>query len=419
MNQKFSYEGLKFNFFAPAVVKSADSKGDWIIRGYAATSDLDRQGDVISPEALERAAENLKVNSTVFYEHKHDQPPVGKVLDSGVDEGGLWVEVMISKTRPDIWQLIQEGILSKFSIGGKVLSATKRRDRATGQDYNLIEGMELYEVSIVGLPANPQAEFAATKSIAWSIHKAAERKEKITDALDKIEGGEVMEKKPEENQEVKPEEKKEEPKVEKAAEPAKEELKPAEEKKEEKPAEEVKPAEEKKEEAPAAEPVVEKKEETPAPVEKKEETPKAEEKKEEGPSKEEIQTLVKEDELLKNQMAEIQTLKAQVAEILTLLKGLETKLSEKKEPEAVKEAALDLKAIEETVTKVFDARLGQIRLVPSRKGTLLKSNIQLEGSSEEEAENLNVLLDEKKFNELPDAKRKEVIRKGLLAVIKR
>jgi hypothetical protein len=436
MDQKFSYDytGIKFKFYAPTTIKTV-SGDDWIIRGYAATSDLDRQGDVIAPDALKVAAEDLKKNTTVFYEHKHDQPPVGKVLDAGVDKGGLWVEVMISKTRPDIWQLIQEGILNKFSIGGKVVSSQQKSE--AGVNYNFITKMELFEVSIVGLPANANATFKE-KSIVWSIRKAAEKKEKLNEALNIIEGGETKvadEKKVEDKkEEVKEETKVEETKAEQAGEVKVE-------KKEEVP---VAGLEKKEEVIPPAEVVLEKKEEVKPEITKEEikSEVKAEvvEKKEATvPTAEEAalaaravavglpatatlaEVEAKEAEVAAEPEtidleAELKEIKDTLATILTALSELKTKAEAKplEKTEVVKEASLKLEDIQGIVVKALEDKLGKIRLVPSRKGTIVKLTKDLEQEGDED---LNTLMDEEKFKLLPKDKQQELIRKGLTSVI--
>jgi len=161
--------GLEFKFYTPKIHKSTH-KGKRLISGYASTSALDRQDEIIAHDALKAAAEDLLKNPTVFYEHKHDQLPIGLTVKSYVDSKGLKVVVQISEAKhaDNIWQLIKEGILNSFSIGGKVLEAHDEKDK-DGKSHNIIDRIELYEVSIVGLPANPEARFEMAKSIGKTI----------------------------------------------------------------------------------------------------------------------------------------------------------------------------------------------------------------------------------------------------------
>lgn len=440
-----NYEGLKFKFFAPTVVKTLDGdNGDRVIRGYAATTDLDRQGDVIAPNALAKAAEDLKKNSTVFYEHKHDQFPVGRVLDAGVDDKGLWVEVLISKTANEIWTLIQEGILNKFSIGGRVVTAQRAIDKNSGKPYNLITNMELYEVSVVGLPANPKADFKQVKSIAECISKAYERKERISDALESIaKGGKEMtepvkkEEVPtpiEKKEEVKVEEKKEETTVEKT-----------EEKKEETLKEEVKSTPEvveKKEETVVEkkeEPKVEDKKEEPKPEEKKEEKVEETLEKKEEPAKKELtpapavevpeEVPEEEEEEWVDVGADIKAIKDTLTEIVGAVKGLTDlvnnmmaankdlqKSLETKEAVVTEVEKVDYEKVTEIITKALNEKLGKIRLVPSRKGTIVKTDIVLK--DEEDSEDIDTLLDGTKFDALPKEKQREILKSTFARIIK-
>lgn len=171
-------KNFAFNF--PVILKS-DSKGEFYLEGYAATTSLDRQDEVILKTALEKALEDIKENKTVFYEHKSTEYPVGKIVDAKIiDEEGmskLYIKVYISKTAETVRTLIEEGILNKFSIGGKVLKY-KKADMG-GKEITEIQDMELYEVSVVGLPANVKAEtigFEIKKSLELNLEKKEEVK---------------------------------------------------------------------------------------------------------------------------------------------------------------------------------------------------------------------------------------------------
>jgi len=405
MEQKYSYNGLRFKFYAPTTIKS-NTEEAWVIRGYAATSDLDRQNDVISPDALKKAAEELKKNTTVFYEHKHDQFPIGRVLDTGVDSKGLWVEVLISKTAKEVWTLIEEGVLNKFSIGGKVLKADSKYDKVSSIGYNYITDLELYEISIVGLPANPKASF----SIISGIKKAYLTQEKLQNVLEKLGGEKIMAIEKKDDIKTEPVIEKKEEVIEKKEELKQEETPKVEEKKEE--------VIEKKEELKVEEPLIEKKEEV---IEKKEDSTPAEpiEKKEELKVKQEEP--VKEEEPVEEFIdleVELKALKDALAEILVVVKDIQANMNKKEEPkkEEVKETKLDLTGVEDIIMKALDVKLGKIRLVPSRKGTIIKMDVDLK--DEEVKDGVDVILDEEKFNALPKEKQKALVKSFLVNIIK-
>lgn len=133
------------------------------IEGFAATSHLDRYGEIISDQALVNGAMDLLKHPTVFADHDYAiDKAVGRVLESDfykdTDFSGIKVKLGISKVETKLWTKIQEGIVRTFSIGGIW------KDMEYGEeegDPDIIGDIELWEMSIVGLPANPDASFGA------------------------------------------------------------------------------------------------------------------------------------------------------------------------------------------------------------------------------------------------------------------
>lgn len=148
------------------ITKAEESEGNWIVEGFAATSDFDLQGDVITGEAIAASAKDLLENSTVLLNHNTDEA-IGKVVASEAREKGLYLKVLVSKTVPEVWQKIKEGVLSKFSIRGRILEARKQWLAKLQKFARMIFKMQLIEVSLVAVPANPKA-----RAIGWYVEKA-------------------------------------------------------------------------------------------------------------------------------------------------------------------------------------------------------------------------------------------------------
>jgi HK97 family phage prohead protease len=160
---------VQFNFNADFVkhyVEKEQNEEKWIVEGFCATDDFDLQGDIISPEALKGSEKDLVQNSTVLFNHKSDTP-IGKVIEAKAQKHGLWVKVLISKTVPEYWQKIKEGVLNKFSISGKIIRAVKEWVEKLNRIANVIKEMYLTECSVVSLPANPRA-----RTLCWYVTKA-------------------------------------------------------------------------------------------------------------------------------------------------------------------------------------------------------------------------------------------------------
>jgi len=150
------------------IEKHSAPSGNWIVEGYASTSDLDSQNHIVTKEAIKMGAESLKRYDTVLFNHDVDRP-IGKVVSSEGQDTKLWVKVSISKTEPKLWEQIKEGTLSKFSIRGNITDSEYYTDERSivAKEILMIKGMELHEISIVSVPANPEA-----KSISYYIEKA-------------------------------------------------------------------------------------------------------------------------------------------------------------------------------------------------------------------------------------------------------
>ncbi len=176
------------NFECPfEITKAYEEKGRWIVEGYAATTDFDMQEDIITEEAIGASAKDLLENSTVLHNHNPDEA-IGKVLASEARPGGLFLKILISKTRPDIWQQVQEGVLNKFSVRGKILEARKEWVEHLKKFARLILKMRLVEVSLVAVPANPKA-----RAIRWYVEKALAEFEQAGGQIEsKSQGGSDM-----------------------------------------------------------------------------------------------------------------------------------------------------------------------------------------------------------------------------------
>ncbi len=154
--------------FPLEVLKQVELEGGFHVVGYAATTDFDMQGDIITEDALQNASLDLVKNSTVLLNHDLTKP-IGKVTKVEFDKHGLLIDTLISSTEPEIIQKIKEGVLNKFSIRGQVLEREKKYMRDYDRVVNIIRKIALVEVSLVSVPANPEA-----RAIGWYLSKALE-----------------------------------------------------------------------------------------------------------------------------------------------------------------------------------------------------------------------------------------------------
>lgn len=110
------------------------------IEGYLATTDVDSQGDRLTPEAIEQFAEQLRINPdkrTLFYNHDMTQP-MGYLIEFHVETKGSWKGIFakagIYKSRPDLWDKMKSGEIKGFSYSAKILD----------MEYNKMQNNECY-----------------------------------------------------------------------------------------------------------------------------------------------------------------------------------------------------------------------------------------------------------------------------------
>jgi len=151
--------------------------GDRIVVGYASSFDVDTDNTQITRQALEGAKDDLLSYSTVLFNHDVDRP-IGKVIETDVDDVGLLVKVVISKEEDEIWKKIEEGIINKFSIKGRAFDLSP----IEGENQILqINKIELFEVSLVSVPANKEAY-----TISHWVAKSLNLKKDVEETSNKI-----------------------------------------------------------------------------------------------------------------------------------------------------------------------------------------------------------------------------------------
>ena len=130
------------------------------IRGYASTTDTDRAGDVIEAAAWEKGGlKNYQNNPIILFNHNYNEP-IGRATDLRITDRGLEINGLISKSAGKIRDMVKEGVLGAFSVGFRVKDA----EHIEETDGLRIKDAELFEVSVVSVPANQAAVFSVAKS---------------------------------------------------------------------------------------------------------------------------------------------------------------------------------------------------------------------------------------------------------------
>ncbi len=141
-----------------------------LIEGYFSTKDLDRDDDIVEPEAFKKSLKSfISKNGVVLYNHRRDTP-IGKVIEGNIDDKGAFVVVEIAKNVPDadnVWELIKQGVLKTFSFGFVPLKV--EWCEGNGKEVRILKEVDLLEVSIVSVPANPNAVFTIVEGKTVNI----------------------------------------------------------------------------------------------------------------------------------------------------------------------------------------------------------------------------------------------------------
>ena len=149
----------------------------------ASTAVLDRQGEVLEQSwRLER----YLANPVVLYAHDSWDLPIGTAENVRVEDGALRARIRLVSDEANplagrVWKLIQEGALRAVSVGfiphGARLEKRARAEGELDEEYLVLSDNELLEISVVPVPANPEA-LAEIRQRALATSRAASPQEK-------------------------------------------------------------------------------------------------------------------------------------------------------------------------------------------------------------------------------------------------
>jgi hypothetical protein len=121
--------------------------------GFASTESLDKQGDIVSREALEKAVADYARWRNI--REMHQSRTVGIARHVVLLGRGLMIGAEI--TDDECWGKIKSGLYRGFSIGGMVND--RQAKVVGGRPVSVITDMTIAEISVVDQPANNDAGF--------------------------------------------------------------------------------------------------------------------------------------------------------------------------------------------------------------------------------------------------------------------
>lgn len=173
---------LRFN------VKSLnDSAGEGVFSGYASTfGNKDLQGDVIAKGAFTETLEkdyNGGAGIPIHWNHQDGKPTdiIGRTLSAVEDEKGLLISAQLdiddNPTARQAYDLLKDGRVHQMSIGFVPTKTAWISEKGDGpwDGHSEFQTIKLFEISVVPVAANQQAEILAVKS-GRAISSANEEK---------------------------------------------------------------------------------------------------------------------------------------------------------------------------------------------------------------------------------------------------
>jgi hypothetical protein len=156
-----------------------------IVSGFATMDSVDTSGDVVLASASEEAFANFRGNIRLM----HQPIPAGKLVNFRKEDyydqktqkfyTGIWVDVYVSKGAENIWEMVLDGTLTGFSIGGAVTDQESQYVKDAGRSIRFIKSYDLIELSLVDSPANQLCN-------VFSIQKAADGSTQVEGMLAQV-----------------------------------------------------------------------------------------------------------------------------------------------------------------------------------------------------------------------------------------
>lgn len=143
---------------------------DGVIEGYGSTfgGEPDSYGDVVLPGAFSESLVRHKRAGTMplmLWGHETYSPPIGNWTDMAEDGKGLWSLGQIDLDDPmgqRVHRALKRKAVRGLSIGFETI---EKKTDPKKPGVNLLEKIELWEVSVVNFPANRRATVTGVKNI--------------------------------------------------------------------------------------------------------------------------------------------------------------------------------------------------------------------------------------------------------------
>ncbi len=150
--------------FITAEFKGIVDKENKILAGVVGSSGtIDHHGESLNPNGW--SLNNYLRNPVILFGHDYKSLPIGKALKVWIEDGKLMFTIKFADTPMgnEVFKLFEEEMLNAFSVGFIPMKWDETGEHTFAE-------MELLELSVVTVPANPEA-LAKVKSVEEMIAK--------------------------------------------------------------------------------------------------------------------------------------------------------------------------------------------------------------------------------------------------------
>jgi Escherichia/Staphylococcus phage prohead protease len=159
--------------YRPLKVKTVPTDGSGVFTGLASTygGGPDHQGDVVERGAFAESILRWRALGDyppILFNHSTERANarIGKITSMQEIDDGLLITAKLNlqnKRALEVYEALLDGSLDQLSIGYATLAQYKRDD-GKGGSFNVLSKLDLIEVSITPVPANPRARVLDVKS---------------------------------------------------------------------------------------------------------------------------------------------------------------------------------------------------------------------------------------------------------------
>lgn len=138
------------------------------VYGYASTPAVDRYDEIVLPAAFGFSLQHYLSNPVIYWNHQWDQVPIGRCANALIKEEGLYVGVKFGTTpkAEEVWTAVTvDKSVRSMSIGFNGEYSPEWGYWDEKQQVWVWQKVDLREISVCGMPANPEATFQLSKNL--------------------------------------------------------------------------------------------------------------------------------------------------------------------------------------------------------------------------------------------------------------